>query len=159
MSASSNTRAKARGINQYANVGGTGPCPAAEIRCAAMRHLPPARHRDLNKSAGESVAAGDWLRYSQDRAAVALGRLRRRTAAPDNRRRGEIALTDGDGATRAGFQLTRIVLIEDALGALDARKRNFGGAINARLGIDGEINQSGKGEQECEEQRKEQLRK
>src|SRR6266576_4826489 len=71
----------------------------------------------------------------------------------------EIALTDGDGATRAGFQLTRIVLIEDALGALDARKRNFGGAINARLGIDGEINQSGKGEQECEEQRKEQLRK
>ena len=55
----------------------------------------------------------------------------------------DIGLVHSDGPARTGCQFAWIILIENALGPFDIPRRNFGGAIKARLGIDGEVNRSG----------------
>jgi hypothetical protein len=42
----------------------------------------------------------------------------------------EIALTDNDRAPGAGFELARIVLIENTLGSLNAARRDFSGTTD-----------------------------
>jgi hypothetical protein len=52
-------------------------------------------------------------------------------------------LVHSDGPARAGCQFAWIILIENGLGPFDVPRRNFGGAIEARLGIDGRLGRVG----------------
>src|SRR4029077_16679895 len=52
----------------------------------------------------------------------------------------EIALVYGNRAPRAAFKFARIIIIENALGALDIRGRNLSVTLDGGMIIDGEKN-------------------
>jgi len=59
---------------------------------------------------------------------------------------------------RAPVSIAWIILIENALGPFDVPRRNFGGAIKARLAIDGEVNHPATASGSAKSSKKEQFK-